>query len=161
MKRLLLTAVIVACGAGVATAQNGAIIISSDVGATSCGFVDTGSLVQVHVWHVYTPGATASEWMLDVTAAGWTHLGDTKDFELVIGTSITGAAVSYSACLQGTFKLMTVNFFGSGAPACTQIGIVPAPGAAGVRAVDCAENAVIVPGGQGIANPDVSCPCPG
>ena len=161
MKLLLLLAVVFACSAGIASAQNGSISISSDPGATDCGFVDGGGLVQVYVWHVYSPGATASEWMLDVTSAGWTHLGDNKDFELVIGTSITGVSISYETCLQGTFKLMTVNFFGSSADACTLIGIVAAPGKPGVRVVDCAENSAFVPGGQGRVNPDASCPCPG
>jgi hypothetical protein len=161
MRRLLLLVAVIACGAGVVSAQNGSISISSDIGATDCGFVDAGGLVQVFVWHVNTPGATASEWMLDVTPAVWTHLGDTADFDLVVGTSVTGASVSYEVCLQGTFKLMTVNFFGSNTAPCTQIGIVAAPGKSGVRAVDCAEHAVYVPGGVGIANPDASCPCPG
>jgi hypothetical protein len=161
MKRVIILAAVLSCCAGSASAGNGAIAISSDVGATDCGFVDMGGLVQVYVWHVYAPGATASEWMLDVTSAGWTHLGDLKDFELVIGTSVTGVSISYEVCLQGTFKLMTVNFFGSNAATCTQIGVVAAPGKAGVRAVDCAENSVFVPGGVGSVNPDFSCACPG
>ena len=159
MKRTALIGVCIVLCATVAFAQNGSIAPFSDVGGSDCNFVDGGSLVQVHIFHVNSPGATASEWMLDVTQVGWTHLGDTKDFELVIGTSISGAAVSYGACMPGTFKLMTVNFFGSAADACALIGIVAAPGKAGVRAVDCAENAMLIPGGEGRVNNDGTCSC--
>jgi hypothetical protein len=97
--------------------------------------------------------------MLDVTQVGWTHLGDLKDFELVIGTSISGASVSYEDCLAGSFQLMTVNFFGSSAEPCGLVAIVPAPSKAGVRAVDCAENNVFIPGGEARVNPDTGCQC--
>jgi hypothetical protein len=39
------------------------------------------------------------------------------------------------------------------------IGIVPAPNKPGVRAVDCAENSVIITGGQARVNPDGTCQC--
>jgi hypothetical protein len=145
--------------ASMAFAQNGSIAVFSDAGGSDCNFIDVGSLNQVYVWHVNTPGATASEWMLDVTQVGWTHLGDTPDFNLVIGTSINGASLSYEACLVGSFQLMTVNFFGSSAAPCGLIGIVPAPNKPGVRAVDCAENSVIITGGQARVNPDGTCQC--
>jgi hypothetical protein len=159
MKRSVLVVLALMLTASVAFAQNGSIAVFSDAGASDCNFADAGSLVQVYIWHVNTPGATASEWLLDVSQVGWTHLGDTADFNLVIGVSITGASLSYEACLSGSFKLMTVNFFGSVADPCALIGIVAAPNKPGVRAVDCAENSVIITGGQGRVNPDGTCQC--
>ena len=159
MKRSVLIVLALMLTASMAFAQNGSIAPFSDANASDCNFADVGGLNQVYIWHLNTPGATASEWMLDVTQVGWTHLGDLKDFELVIGTSITGASVSYEACLVGSFQLMTVNFFGSAADPCGLIGIVPAPSKAGVRSVDCNETSVFIPGGQGRINPDGSCTC--
>jgi len=159
MKRSVLIVLALMLTASMAFAQNGSIAVFSDAGGSSCNFADGGSLVQVHIFHVNSPGATASEWKLDVSQVAWTHLGDTKDFDLVIGTSITGCAVSYESCLTGSFRLMAVNFFGSNAEACALIGIVASPGKAGVRAVDCNETSLLIPGGQGRVNPDGTCQC--
>ena len=158
MKRSLLIAFFLVSLAGMAFAQGGMIFITSDAAGWDYYFVDSGGLIQIFVWHAFTTGATASEWMLDVSDTDWTHLGDTKDFDLVIGTSITGVSIAYELCLAGDFKLMTVNFFSNTpAPTCTWIQIVAAPGKAGVRAVDCAENSFLIPGGRGIVNPDQTC----
>ena len=157
MKRSVLIVLALMLTASMAFAQNGSIMAFSDPGASSCNFTDGGSLVQVYVFHMYSPGATASEWMIETP--GWTHLGDQADFDLVIGTSISGVSLAYEACLVGNFKLMTINFFGSAAPVCALVSIVAAPSKAGVRAVDCAENSVLIPGGQGRVNPDGTCQC--
>ena len=157
MKRTLLIGVCMVFCASMAFAQNGSIAVFSDLGGSDCNFADVGSLVQVYVFHANSPGTTASEWMIETP--GWTHLGDQADFTLVIGKSITGVSVAYEACFVGTFKVMTINFFGSAAPACALVSIVAAPGKAGVRSVDCAENSVLIAGGQGRVNPDGTCQC--
>ena len=159
MKRTLLIGVCIVFCASMAFVQNGSIAVFSDLGGSDCNFVDAGSLVQVQIFHVSTPGATASEWMLDVTQVNWSHLGDTADFALVIGKSTTGASISYEACLVGNVKLMIVNFFGSNAAPCGLIGIVAAPGKAGVRSVDCDENSLLITGGEGRVNSDGTCTC--
>ena len=161
MKRfLLLTLCGITCASTAFTRGAGWIAIANDrTGHFGCTFVDQGFIVQVYIFHYFTDGSTASKWMLDVTEAGWTHLGDLKHFELVIGTSITGVSVSYEACLQGTFRLMTVNFFGSNADPCGLIGIVAAPAKYGVRSKDCAENVHYIPGGEARVNPVPGCWC--
>ena len=160
MKRTLLIGICVVFCASMAFAQNGSIAVFSDVGGSDCNFADDGGLVQVYVWHIYSPGAIASEWMLDVTEVGWSHLGDLKVLEfLYIGTSVLGVSVAYGSCLTDNFLLMTVNFFGTSADPCGLIGIVAAPTKAGVRSVDCAENPLFIPGGQGRVNPDGTCTC--
>jgi hypothetical protein len=116
-------------------------------------------LIPVYIFHVNSTGATVSQWKLDAPAT-WSHLGDQADFPLVIGTSIDDCSVSYGSCAVGSFKLMTVNFFGSGLEApCTLFGIVGAPGKAGVQIIDCADNRYFPPGGSGIVNPDGTCQC--
>jgi hypothetical protein len=155
MRLLVVFVATVALLAGTAFAQNGSIAVFSDAAGTDCFFTDSGGLVQVFVFHLFSPGATASEWM--IYTPGWTHLGDNPDFTLVIGQSITGVAISYENCLQGDFRLMTINFFGNSASNCLLLGIVPAPNKAGVRAVDCAENNVFIPGGWGRINADGTC----
>lgn len=158
MKRAL---IISSCVIGLATAaqaQGGGIFITSDEAGYDYYFVDNGGLIEVYVWHGYTLGATASEWMLDVTDAGWTYLGDMNNFQLVIGTSITGVAIAYEACLANLIRLMTVNFYSATpAPDCTGIRIVPAPGKSYVRAVDCAENSVYAAAGAAIVNVNQTC----
>lgn len=160
MKRVVAFALCAFACAGGALGSPDYIGIFSDASASSYNFVDEGSLVTVYVWHLYSQGTTASEWMLDVSQTGWTHLGDTPDFFLVIGTSVDGVSVAYELCLYGDFKLMTVNFLGSSAPACTYIGIVAAPGRQGVQAIDCSEGRVFPRGGQGIVNSDGICDLP-
>jgi hypothetical protein len=158
MKRLLFFTLIGILCASVAFGQ-GSIMVFSDPAATSCNFTDVGGLVQVYVWHMFTTGATASEWMLDVTNVGWARLADLPEFDLVIGTSVSGVLIGYEACLQGNFQLMTVDFFGSNADPCGLIGIVAAPAKYGVRSRDCNDNFLFIPGGQGRVNPDYTCWC--
>lgn len=161
MRRSLLIAFFLVISAGTATAQRDRIYVFADPMAYDAFFIDNGGLISVYVFHMYSDGATASEWMLDVTDAGWSHLADQPTFDLVIGTSIAGVSIAYEVCLGHDFLLMTVIFFSySPAPPCTEIGIVAAPGKAGVRAVDCAENAVVVRGGKGRVNWNSSCRVP-
>jgi hypothetical protein len=157
MKRSLLMVFVLVGIAGASNAGWDRIFLFSNASATDAFFLDRGSLVPVYIWHMNSNGATASQWMLDVTAADWTHLGDQPGFQLVLGTSIAGASFSYESCLYGSFLLMTVNFMGSNAPNCTEIRIVAAPEKAGVQIIDCDENEVLVQGGMGIVNADQTC----
>jgi hypothetical protein len=159
MKRSVLIVLAVMVFATTAFAQ-GNIGVFSDLAAADCNWTDAAAGLQaVHIFHVNSTGATVSQWKLDAPAT-WSHLGDNADFPLVIGTSIEDCSVSYGSCAQGTFKLMTVNFFGSGLEAaCTLFGIVAAPGKAGVQIIDCADNRFFPPGGSGIVNSDGTCDC--
>lgn len=129
-----------------------------------CNLVDNGGLIQLEVLHVHTTGATASQFKLDVSNIGWTHLGDVFDFATTIGRSITGTSVAYGSCLTGPVHLVTVNFAGSQAPPCTYVSIVPDPGALSgkIEAADCATpmpNKIFPTGGQAIVNATAQCPC--
>jgi len=136
-----------------AFAQNGSISIFSDLDASWGEWtIGPSGFAPVYVFHMYTSGATASEWRLSVPA-DWNHLGDIGDFFLTSGASVDGTSISYESCLAGHFKLMTVNFLGgpNGTPDCTLIGIVDA------RVTDCTDGRTYALGGQGIVNPDGSC----
>jgi hypothetical protein len=140
----------------------GSIKVFSDQAASSCNFVDTGGLVQVHFFHMDSDGATASQWKLDLGGLPWSHLGD-QIWPPPIGTSITGVAIGYGACWAAPIYLGQANFFGSNAPACSFIRIVPDPDALSgqIEGVDCAvpANRTYPTGGYGRVNPDVTCPC--
>jgi hypothetical protein len=165
MKRVVLIAVALMLAATVASyAQQGSIMVFTNTNANSCDFIDLGdlSVVRVYIYHMYTAGSGASQWMLEVPA-DWEFIGDTKYYTLVIGTSTEGCAVSYGGCASGDLLLIRASFFGSplidGTPACTYISIVAAPGQPGVRSVDCVDNSYVIPGGQGIVNSDGTCDC--
>ncbi len=161
MKRTLLIGLCLTMVASLAFAQAGSIGIFSDAAGSDCNFLDTGGLNQVYILHLNSPGATASQFRLDVTAAGWSHLGDTWNFATVIGNSVAGVSVAYGACFPSPIALGTINFFGANAPACTMINIVADPGALSgeIEAVDCESFKVFPTGGAGIVNPDGTCDC--
>ena len=161
MKRTLLIGLCLTMVASLAFAQAGSIRIASEVSGVDCNFADAGGLVQVYILHVDAPGATASQFRLDISAVGWMHLGDTWNFPTIIGTSIVGVSVAYGGCYTAPIALGTINFFGTSAPACSMISIVADPGAlsGAIEAVDCDEFKVFPTGGAGIVNPDGSQDC--
>jgi len=110
---------------------------------------------------VYTDGATASRFMLDVSATGWTYLGESWNIPTVVGTSITGVSAVYDACIAGTIYLAMVSFMGTSAPVCTYIGIVADPLAPSgkIESIDCYGNELFPTGGQAIVNSISSCRC--
>jgi len=155
MKRILLIGVCLVFAASMAFAQNGSIMVFSDVGASDCNFtVGPSGFAPAYIFHMYTPGATASEWKLNIPA-DWTHLGDIGDFFLTLGLSVAGTSISYETCLSGNFKLMTVNLLGAetGTPACTLLGI------SDVQVIDCDDGRVFPPGGSAVVNNDETCDC--
>jgi len=147
--------------ASLAFAQAGSIRIASDATGADCNLVDAGGLVTVHLLHVDAPGATASQFRLDVSATGWMHLGDTWNFATVIGTSTLGVSVAYGGCFPGPIALGAINFFGTNAAPCTMINIVEDPEAlsGNIEAVDCESFKVFPTGGAGIVNSDGTCDC--
>jgi hypothetical protein len=162
MKRLLFIALCIVCASSTASAQwVGSIGAFGDAEATDCNITDTGSLVEVHIIHVYSIDVTASRFMLDVSATGWAHLGDTWDFDVHMGTTITGASVAYDACLDGPIHLVTVSFTGNNTAPCTYIKIVPDPASlyGRIEAADCDQNIIFPTGGWAIVNVNDNCRC--
>lgn len=170
MKRGLLLCMVVLLSAGVVFAQlpGGAVgVYSNDLG-TSCNFTDGGGLVSFYLYHLASPGATAIEFILDLT--GFTfgmHLGDTCPFLLKQGSFHTGVSIAYQACLSANVYLGVTNFLGSGStPTCHTIFVkahpIPSvPGALNPIAVGCPSGFLNVSGSYGKFNNDGSCACTG
>lgn len=137
----------------------GSIWVSSTPDGYGCEIVDVCTLVQVHIVHLHTDGVRGSRFMLE-PVMGWTHLGDVPDFPS-LGTSISGMIVCMPSCMPSPVHLVTVNFFGSCAPPCTQIQIQPDPAAPSglIEALDCNWNLMFPTGGAAVVNNDGGCPC--
>lgn len=141
-----------------ASSQSGAIMLFSDSQATDCAFTDAGSLVTVYIWYMHSPDSRGVRFRLNVDDAGWTHLGDTVEFDITSGTTVDGVIICWDDCLSGNIGLVTVHFFGTSAPACTEIFIDAYP-EAGVEALDCNFDVFNPAAGMGYVNPDGTCPC--
>jgi hypothetical protein len=155
MKRLTVISLHIVFVAFVASAQiPGQIGVFADPAGTDCNIVDNGSLVQVHFVHFSHSGATASQFKLDVSPVGWIHLGDSWNLPTVIGTSINGVSLGYGACMAAPTYLGMANFFGSAAPPCSQIWVVPDPASpsGSIQVVDCAFNLLLAPNSAGVVN---------
>jgi hypothetical protein len=74
---------------------------------------------------------------------------------------VDGVSIAYSQCLGSPIALGRVDLFGSSAPECTEIRIVPDPGAYSgkIEVIDCAGNRVFGDGGYGAVNPNSECLC--
>jgi hypothetical protein len=166
MKRIVLLTLAVLCISNLAFAQEpGSIDIFSDVTMTSCNIVDVPGLVSLFVFHTHASLVASSMWMLEATdgAEGMTFVGDTVQFPVYIGTSMSGLSVVYGLCLSSPIHLVTVNFVGSGTtPPCGLFSIVPSPDSDydQVEVADCNIIRMLIPrGGQARLNPDASCTC--
>jgi hypothetical protein len=61
---------------------------------------------------------------VETTQVPWTHLGDFTDYTL-IGSTPTGASVSFGACISTPIHVMTILYFCPGTPACGQVFLLP------------------------------------
>jgi hypothetical protein len=159
MKRCVLLACCIALSASSVSAGIGAFCVYTDEAGTNCNFVDNGGLVQVYIIHQYADGVSASQFKLDVSATGWTHLGDSWNVPVVIGTSMEGVSVPYGACRVSPFVVGVVSFLGASAPANTGIGIVADPAVGEILAVDCDGYTRVGAGGSGWVNSSNACVC--
>jgi hypothetical protein len=159
MKRALLVACCILLSATAVSAENGAFCLFSDASGTECNIVDDGGVVQVYIIHAYTDGAVASQFKLDVSGTGWTHMNDAWNFPMAIGQSINGVSIAYGACLTGPIAVGTINFTGASAPDDTAIRIVPDPAVEYIQVVDCDSRTVFAAGGTAYVNSDLDCVC--
>jgi len=169
MKRSLLIAVCLVFTASMVFAQPpGSIGLFVDPNASVCDVYDqVPGLVTIYVFHMYTPGATASQFMVDHVSWGagtLTYLGETSPYGVIIGNSQTGISIAYGACVPSPNVLLTINYFGSGlTPPCSYIQVMPDPAAIPreIWVVDCQTppNKAIATGGDVVVNPDPSCFC--
>lgn len=165
MKKTLLLTLVLMLAASMAFAQGGSIGVFADAGGSSCNLTDAApGLLSLYVVHVLTPGATASQFAAPMPACmlGATYLSDSSPFSVVIGSSQTGVAIGYGACLAAPIHCLTIQYFASGlSTACCYYSVIPDPNLPSglIEVVDCAENLISATGGVGIINPDGTCQC--
>jgi hypothetical protein len=147
-----------------AGAQTDGIGLYVDTGYSDCTIVDDGpGQVNVYVVHHTSFGATASQFMVKPSSGAMlTHMGDTYAFELVIGSTQSGVAVSYEECLYGDILVVTSSYYKSGSSSpCSYLLVAPDPASASgtIKATGCYENTVEMGGTRLVINPDGSCAC--
>ena len=123
----------------------------------------------VNLYHIYTNGATASQFKVDQVVGGVsaTFLGQSSPFPNVIGSADEGVAVAYGSCFgsTGPIELLTLTYVGSGAsPDCSFFEVVDYPIAVppAIYVVDCilpTPNLLIGEGSRATVNTDGSCDC--
>lgn len=150
---------------GPAQAQPGAITLSSSSYRYWCCNAEDRQegLLKIYVYHVYTPGATASQFMvLPSTGVNLIYITETSPFGMIIGNSQNGIAIAYEACLQAPILLLEIVYYTRGlSQSCSVMNIVPnfnAPSGQ-IEVADCSDppNILVATGGELIVNMDESC----
>jgi hypothetical protein len=159
-------ALAVVCTASLAFAQPqaGTIGIFGDNQGMNCYLYDQApGLTPYYIVHVYTPGATASQFAAPKPSClGASWLSDTAVFTVTIGSSQTGVSVGYGTCRVGPIHVLTLNYFTMGTTAlCCMYPVVADPTATppGIYVVDCDYNLLVGNGCYGIVNTDGICHC--
>lgn len=164
MKKVLLLSFALMLVASLAFAQAGSIGIFADPAATNCNLADAApGLGLYYIVHVFTGGATGSEWAATKPACHtgmW--LSDMNQFAVVLGNTQTGYSVGYGACKIGTVHICTMQMFNSGTtPACCLWQVVPHPANANgrIEGSDCNFDLILPTGGAAIVNSNTGCNC--
>jgi hypothetical protein len=165
MKKALLLTLVLMLGATMAFAQAGSLGIFADPAGASCNLVagPASGLALFYVVHVFTPGATGSEYSAPkpacLTLAQW--LSDSNAFPVTVGNSQIGVSVGYGTCRAAPILVQTLQYFILGPnPTCCRYPVLPHPVNGGPNVVDCADNLLVATGGQGIINSVVGqCVC--
>ena len=168
MKKALLLSITILCISSLAFAQPGGIGVFADPMGTSCDLLDAApGLVLIYVVHVYSPGATASQFSV-LESHAMTYLSEAVTAPYIkIGTctgAFAGCAIAYGGCYPSPNMILTLQYFASGiTPPCGYIKIREdvAAGKTDVLVTDCADppNLLVATGGEGFINNDGSCPC--
>ncbi len=169
IRLLLISYCIIACFAASAVAQLGALTLSADPSAQTCGISDeTPGLLLIYVVHVYTPGATACQFKVrEPSCSGLTYLSEAVTAPYIkIGTcsgpNATGCAIAYGLCVPAPNMVLTIQYFAQGlTPNCCCMYMYPDPTAnpPGIYVTDCADppNLFTTDGFGIIINEDSSC----
>jgi hypothetical protein len=97
-----------------------------------------------------------------MTGAIW--LSDTPPFPILIGSSQTGFAIGYGACLASPIHVMLINYFAQGtSQTCCEYPVLPDPNVPSgqIEVVDCTQNLIFGSGATAVVNSDMTCPCGG
>ncbi len=142
----------------------GSLFLAGDSLGADCTVYDAPGIVHIYVFHIYTYGATASQFMIDCTSGvAMTYLSDYSPY-LIIGNSQTGVAIAYGTCVPSPHMILDIQYLGSGlSQNCSSCRVVPDPIAVPpeILVADCQDppNLLIAMGGEIWINPDGSCSC--
>ena len=168
MRKALLLSFALMLVASMAFAQAGSVGMFADPAGMSCNLLDLApsGVKLYYVVHVYTTGATASQYMAKVplcmTATGAIYLADTNMFSVTLGNSQTGVAVAYGACLTGPIHTQTIQVFAMGiTPPCCYWPVTGDPNLPSglIEGADCSYVTFYPTGGVGIINSQPNCDC--
>jgi hypothetical protein len=165
MKKALLLSIAILCISSLAFAQPGSIGVFADPAGLGCDIFDTApGLVMVYIIHVYSPGATASQFKVEANHL-MTYLAELVTAPYIgIGSSPFGIAIAYGGCFPSPNMILTLQYFASGvSPPCGYVRVVDDPTAIppGIYVTDCDSppNLLTATGGSASVNPDPSCNC--
>ncbi len=153
--------------AGSASAQPGAIALSSELNRVDCEIYDeVPGLINFYVLHVFSAGATSSQFMVKIhPGVVLTWLADTITEPFIsIGNSQTGIAITYGSCLVSPIHILTITYLAFGlTEECSYLEVTPSPAAAlpEVLVTDCSNPPKLYAstGGAIVVNPNAICWC--
>jgi hypothetical protein len=168
MKKLLVTAIVLAVTASVALAQqtDERIGLFSDIGGTDCTITDqVPGLVAIYAVNINTNGTTACQFRATAPACIGTGswLSDTAVFPVTVNNSQVGVAVGYGTCQVAPIHVLTINFFLQGtSDTCCVYPVTPDPSVPSgeIEFVDCLNNLLFGKGQSGMINafrPECAC----
>ena len=166
MKKVLLLVVCLLLTASLTYAQPGSIGVFGDPAGATCDIYDLApNLVDVYVVHVFSPGASACQFMVDDSGIFMTYISETVyPYYIGIGNSRLGICIGFGGCVPSPNLVLTMQYFGQAlTPPCSYIKVVPHPFASppGLLVWDCnyPANILTATGGKAIVNPTASCMC--
>ena len=172
MKRFMLLSVGLLLVAGLAFAQGGSIGLFSTPAPVNCDVYDIPGVIMVYVVHVFSPGATAAQFI--VNDVSWGNLmiflaeAATPPY-IKIGTCTMsggggGCAIAFGMCVPSPNMMLTITYFAQGMTGpCSYIQVMADPSAMppGIYVTDCSSPPILLnaTGGDVVVNPDATCMC--
>ena len=144
-----------------AAAQQGYLGLFADTLGENCFLYDNmPGLVSVYVVHMDSPGASAVEFMVDLSGApNLTYLSDVQTPGYVtIGSSIAGVAIGFGGCVASPNVVLTLTFFAQSLSSpCSVIRLAENPDSGQIQVADCDLNLVQIEGRGMFINPTPDC----
>jgi hypothetical protein len=165
---VILSVLIVVCGATTVSAQSPRVGLYSNANASICSWTDTApGFFQVFIVVQNIPDVVGIEFKV-VAGPGFTatlvgELCPLPPFPSVIGDAFSGLVLALGACYNSPIHVYTLTFQGFGtSDVCANLALAPHPDRLGgdIRAVDCSFNAILIQQSSTdmfLLNPDGSC----